>query len=598
MLVAMARDIRVLLVKLCDRVDNMRTLEFMKPEAQERIARETQEIYAPLANRLGIHRFKCELEDLAFKYLEPDAFTELSRLVSKGAKERERYMREMSEQLQRQISEHGFAGEVAGKQKHLYSVQRTMLQQRLDFEHVHDLVSFRVVVESVSDCYGVMGAVHSRYTPVPGRIKDYVALPKPNMYQSLHTTVLGPRRERIEVQICTRDMHRVAEDGIAAHWRYHEKLSGGADPKLAQRFAWLRELMEFQRDIKDPAEFLESIKVDLFQDEVYAFTPKGDVRVFPRGATAIDFAYGIHTEIGHHCSGTRVNGQPFPLRHKLRNGDVIEVITSPQQRPRKDWLEFAATSRARNRIRAYLRGEERERSVKLGRELLEKELHAHGISMQRFLKSDGDLTRTLSTLGVIDVNELFTAVGYGRIAPASVTRSLTQDGNQQREPVSSLREGRIEHFVRRVTGRDNATLRVSEIDEILVRYARCCNPLPGDEIVGFITRGRGITVHRRTCPKAFETDPQRRVAIAWDARVKTNRSVQLKVVTANRPGILASLGQAFSGQNVNLSAVSSRATEDERSINIFTFPCTDLSQLRVIMREVRKVQGVFSVDRI
>jgi GTP pyrophosphokinase len=395
-------------------------------------------------------------------------------------------------------------------------------------------------------------------------------------------------------------MHRVAEEGIAAHWTYQKSLSGGADPKLVQRFAWLRDLMEFQRDIKDPAEFLDSIKVDLFQDEVYAFTPKGDVRVFPRGATALDFAYSVHTEIGHHCTGTRVNGTITPLRHKLRNGDVIEVITSPQQRPKKEWLEFAATSRARNRIRALLREDERERSLKLGRELLEKELHANGISLQRLLKSEEDLQRLLRQLGVEDANELFTALGYGKIAPASLTRILTQPSAEggEAKPAPSLREGRIEHFVRRMTGRDAEGLKVSEIDDILVRYARCCNALPGDEIVGFITRGRGITVHRRDCSKAFEADPERRVAVTWDSRVKSNRSVQLKVITANRPGVLASMGQSFSTQNVNLSAVSSRAVEDGRSVNIFTFPCTDLNELKVIMRALRKVEGVFTVERI
>ena len=599
MLVAMSRDIRVLLVKLCDRVDNMRTLEFMKPDSQERIARETTEIFAPLAGRLGIHRFKTELEDLSFRYVEPEAYASLARLMSETEPARERFTAEMSDLLRKQIHEHGFAGEVSARTKHLFSIHRQMVQQRVDFEQLRDLVAFRVILESVADCYGVMGAIHSRYTPVPGRIKDYIALPKPNMYQSLHTTVIGPSRERVEVQIRTREMHRVAEEGIAAHWTYKERRSGGADPKLVQRFAWLRDLMEFQRDITDAAEFLDSIKVDLFQDEVYAFTPKGDVLVFPRGATAIDFAYAIHTEIGHHCSGTRVNGTLAPLRHKMRNGDIIEMLTSPDQRPKKEWLEFAATSRARNRIRSYLRNEERERSLKLGRELLEKELHGKGISLQRFLKNDAESRRVFDELNVHNENELFTAVGYGKISPATVTHVLTRAGEDEpANPAPSVREGRIEHFVRRITGRDSRRLKVSEIDDILVRYARCCNPLPGDEIVGFITRGRGITVHRSDCSKAFETDPERRVDVTWDSRVKSNRSVQLKVLTANRPGVLASMGQTFSEQDVNLSAVSSRAVEDGRSVNIFTFPCTDLQQLKTIMRALRKVEGVFSVERI
>jgi GTP diphosphokinase / guanosine-3',5'-bis(diphosphate) 3'-diphosphatase len=598
MLVAMARDIRVLLVKLCDRVDNMRTLEYMAPEAQERIARETMEIYAPLANRLGIQRFKSELEDLAFKFLEPDAYKRLEQLVARTQRERDKYIDEMSDQIRKQMAEHGFSGDVAGRPKHLYSVHRKMVQQKVEFEQVHDLMAFRIIVESVADCYGAMGAIHARYTPVPGRIKDYIALPKPNMYQSLHTTVIGPDRERIEIQIRTRDMHRVAEQGIAAHWRYKERLSGGVDPKLVQRFTWLRELMDYQKELKDPAEFIDSIKVDLFQDEVYVFTPKGDVRVFPRGATPIDFAYSIHTEIGHHCSGSRANGSITPLRYKLHNGDVVELITSAQQRPKKEWLEFVATSRAKNKIRAFLRAEERERSLKLGKELLEKELHNHGISMQRFLKSD-ELRRVLEHFKLLTADELYIAIGYGKIAPASLTAFLSPK-NTEGTPVAAaeLKEGRIEHLVRRVTGRDAVSIKISDIDDILVRYARCCNPLPGDEIVGFITRGRGVTVHRRNCAKSFETDPDRRVSISWDSRAKINRTVQLKVVTVNRPGLLAQMGETFNQQGVNISAVNSRAVEDGRSVNIFSFLCADLNQLKLMMRALLKLPGVFSVERI
>ncbi|HQM08326.1 MAG TPA: bifunctional (p)ppGpp synthetase/guanosine-3',5'-bis(diphosphate) 3'-pyrophosphohydrolase [Polyangiaceae bacterium] len=600
MLVAMSRDIRVLLLKLCDRVDNMRTLEFMKPDSQERIARETREVFAPLAARLGIHRFKTELEDLSFQFLETEAHQNLSRLMGETKAVRERFSREICEELRKQLHDHGFAGEVYRRTKHLYSIHRQMVEYNLDFEQLRDLVAFHVIMESVADCYGVMGAIHSRYTPIPGRIKDYIALPKPNMYQSLHTTVIGTRRERVEIQIRTKEMDRVAQEGIAAHWIYEDRLSGGADPKLMQRLGWLHDLLDVQREVKDAAEFLDSIRIDLFQDEVYAFTPKGEARVFPKGATAIDFAYAIHTEIGHHSSSARVNGTVSSLRHKLRNGDMIEMITSPDQRPKKEWLEFAATSRARNRIRAYLRNEERERSSKLGKELLEKELHDNGFSLQRFTKDDAELGRVLGELEIPTLQDLFIAVGYGKVAPASVTQTLSRsvDDGAKLKPKASVREGRIEHFVRRLMGKDVQGLKVSEIDDVLVRFARCCNPLPGDEIIGFITRGRGITVHRRDCTKAFETDPDRRIAVVWDSRVKANRSVQLKVLTVNRPGLLASMGQAFSDQDINLTAVTSRAVEDGRAMNIFTFPCADLSQLKIIMRALRKVQGVFSVERV
>src|SRR5580692_11428513 len=359
MVVAMARDIRVLLVKLCDRVDNMRTLEFMSREAQERIARETIEIYAPLANRLGMQSFKSELEDLSFKWLEPDAYHDVIAQLQTTKKERDKYIADVCKTLSSRLASQNFAAEVHGRAKHLYSIYRKMKDQQTGVEGVHDLIAFRVVVESVSDCYATLGVIHSQWTPVPGRFKDYIALPKPNMYQSLHTTVIGPGRERIEIQIRTHEMHRVAERGIAAHWKYKERGGGGGVAEQdAQRFSWLRQLLEWQKELKDPAEFLEGVKVDLFQDEVYVFTPKGDVRVFPRGATPVDFAFAIHTHLGEHITGARVNGKLEPLRYKLRNGDVIEVVTSAHQHPSKDWLEFTGTTRARAKIRNYLRAEQ------------------------------------------------------------------------------------------------------------------------------------------------------------------------------------------------------------------------------------------------
>ena len=351
MVIAMSQDIRVLLVKLCDRLDNMRTLEHMESEAQERIARETMEIYAPLASRLGIQRIKSELEDLSFKYLEHDAHKLIVQKLAHSQKERERYIEGVCRTITSRLAEHGFAAEVQGRAKHLYSIQRKMVEQQSEFEQVFDILAFRICVESVADCYAVLGVMHSKWVPIPGRFRDYIALPKPNMYQSLHTTVIGPGRQRIEIQIRTHEMHRVAEHGVAAHWRYKERISGGVDPKDAEKFSWLRELADYQKNLKDPAEFLESVKIDLFPDEVYVFTPKGDVRVLPRGATPVDFAYAIHSEVGHHCSGARANGQIVPIRYKLRSGDVIEVITSPNQHPSKDWLDFAASSRARTRIR-------------------------------------------------------------------------------------------------------------------------------------------------------------------------------------------------------------------------------------------------------
>jgi GTP pyrophosphokinase len=601
MVVAMSRDIRVLLVKLCDRLDNMRTLDFMNPESQERIARETMDIYAPLANRLGIARFKAELEDLSFKYLDPQAYQDLNAKVTKSKKERDRYITDVAKTLSGRLAEQGFPADVQGRAKHLYSIYRKMKTQDCDFEQVYDVIAFRVIVESVADCYATLGVIHSRWTPIPGRFKDYVALPKPNMYQSLHTTVIGPGRERIEIQIRTHEMQRVAEHGIAAHWKYKERISGGIDPKDAEKFGWLRQLMEFQKDMKDPAEFLESVKVDLFTDEVYVFTPKGDVRVFPRGATPIDFAYTIHTEVGNHCSGARVNGAIVPLKYKLRNGDVVEVMTSPNQHPSKDWVDHVVSGRAKSKVRAYLRTEQRDKSLKLGRELLEKGLHARGISLQRFLKSPEDVKRVEEANKVASEEELFINIGYGKIAAEDVADLLappSQNGAPPSIPSPELREGRIESIVRKVTGKATGGIKLNGIDDVLVRYAKCCNPLPGDQIIGFITRGRGITVHRRGCPKAFDTDPERRVEISWDSKAKINRPVQLRITTANRPGILATVGQTFSGQGINISEANCRASDDGKAVSVFTFDCSDLSQLKTVMRALQKVEGVVGVDRV
>ena len=602
MVVAMARDIRVLLIKLCDRVDNMRTLEHMKPEAQERIARETIEIYAPLANRLGIQAFKSELEDLSFRWLEPDSYQEVKNAVQKTAKERDKYIVEVSKTLAGRLAEQGFAAEVTGRAKHLYSVWRKMKANECTIEQIHDIIAFRVSVESVSDCYAALGVIHSRWTPVPGRFKDYIALPKPNMYQSLHTTVIGPGRERIEIQIRTHEMNRVAERGIAAHWKYKEKHGGGIADSDAERFGWLRQLMEWQKDLKDPAEFLEGVKVDLFQDEVYVFTPKGEVRVFPRGSTPVDFAFAIHSQLGEHITGARVNGKLEPLRYKLRNGDVLDIVTAPHQQPSKDWLDIAVTTRARAKIRNFLRQEQRDKSLKLGRELLEREFQKSSVSLTKLLKNEPELRKLLETLSVGNLDELFIGIGYGKIDPKDVLDVVappSMDGAKS-VPPEQLREGRLAGFVRKVANQvrgDDGGIRLNGIDDVLVRYAKCCNPLPGDDILGFITRGRGVTIHRRGCNKAFDTDPERRVEISWDSKAKINRAVQLRVVTANRPGILATVGHTFSNMGINISEANCRAGDDGKAVNVFTFLCSDLNQLKGVMRALQKVQGVVAVER-
>jgi GTP pyrophosphokinase len=601
MVVAMARDIRVLLVKLCDRLDNMRTLDHMSAEAQERIARETMDIYAPLANRLGMSRIKSELEDLAFRYVEPDAYKELAAKVQKSQKERERYITDVCRTLQSRLAEQGFAAEVSGRGKHLYSIYRKLMAQKCDFEQVYDIVAFRVIVESVADCYAAIGVIHSKWTPVPGRFKDYIALPKPNQYKSLHTTVIGPGRERIEIQTRTHDMHRVAEQGIAAHWKYKERQGGGMDPKDAESFAWLRELMEVQKELKDPAEFLESVKVDLFQDEVYVFTPKGDVYVFPRGATPVDFAYTIHTDVGNHCAGARVNGAIVSLRYKLHSGDVVEILTNPSQMPNKDWLDFTVTGRARAKIRNVLRSDQRERGLKLGKELLERELHERGVQLSKLLKSSDETRKLNERFKVTTTDELLLSIGYGKVKASEVGEFVVPtpvpaDPPPPITPAEALLEEQA--LAARKAAKESAGIRLNGIDDILVRYARCCSPLSGDDIVGFITRGRGITVHRRGCTKAFDNDPERRVDISWEPKAKIKRPVQVKIMTADRPGILATMGQTFKECSVNVTEAICRTGDDGRASNIFSFQCADVAELKGIMTALRKVAGVLHVERV
>lgn len=596
MIVAMARDIRVILIKLCDRLDNMRSLEFMSTDGQERIARETMEIYAPLAGRLGIHLLKAELEDLSFKYLDPDAYTYVREQMDKTRKDRERYLESVCRTIASRLAEQGFAADVTGRAKHLYSIQRKLREQDSTFDQLYDLIAFRICVETISDCYSVLGVVHSRWTPIPGRFKDMIALPKPNMYQSLHTTVIGPSRQRIEIQIRTHEMHRVAEYGVAAHWKYKE---GGVDPKDAERFGWLRELAEYQRQVKDPVEFLENVKIDLFADEVYVFTPKGDVRVLPRGATPIDFAYAIHSQVGERCSGARANGQIVPLRYKLRSGDTIEIITSNTAQPNRDWLGYCKTPRALTKIRNYLRAEQRQKSINLGRELLENEMRSVEMSYAKFSKNEAEQRRIAGQFKLQTLEELLLYVGHGKLSADDVVEAMkTREGPTDSAPPPDLKEGKLQQIARRLTGRDFTGIRVSGEDDVLIRFAKCCNPLPGDPIVGFITRGRGVTVHRRQCPKTFDMDPARRIEVTWDTKAKINRPVQLRVTTSTSPGILAVISQVFSAQRLNISEANCRAGDDGRACNTFTFSVSDLDQLRNVMRDIKKISGVLEVERV
>ena len=594
MLLAMAKDIRVILLKFCDRLDNMRTLGHLPAEKQERIAAETMQIYAPLAHRLGIQWIKCELEDLSFKYTYPEEYAELSREVAKTRDERQSYIKDVEQLIHAEMVGFDIRCRVHGRAKHLWSLRSKMHRTRRSFDEIHDAIGFRIITDSIKHCYEALGVAHSAWKPIPGRFKDFIALPKPNLYQSLHTAVIGPRGERIEIQIRTEEMHLVAEQGIAAHWKYKEGKSAVADKDDA-KFAWLRQLMESQKDLKDPTEFIESVKVDLFGDEVYVFTPGGDVKALPKGACPIDFAYAVHSKVGDHCSGARVNNVIVPLRYQLRNGDTLEIITSPNQKPNKDWLKLVKTARARTKIRHWLRGEQRERASSLGRDMLEKALRKWGVSLSKALKR-GQLETAARELRCHSVEDLICQVGYGKVTPTAVAKVLVP----QTESTSDAPAPVLEDPAPRKLSKHQAPsgIRVQGESDVLVRFARCCMPLPGDHILGFITRGRGVTVHRQSCPKALDLDPDRRIEVEWGPNDKGHHDVTVQVLCADKPGLLAHISQAFTDAGANITQAHCRATDDGRAVNTFHATVSGVSQLKSIVRSVMSIKGVYTVNRV
>jgi len=595
MLLAMARDIRVILVKLCDRLDNMRSLYHLPPEKQERIAAETMQIYAPLANRLGIQWVKVELEDLAFKYLYPGEYEQLAADVAKTRAERLEYIHHVEKLIQKEMGDNGVPCEVMGRAKHLYSIYQKMKRTQRPFEEIHDAIGFRVITDTQMHCYQALGVSHQTWTPIPGRFKDYIALPKPNLYQSLHTAVIGPRGERIEIQIRTTEMNLVAEHGIAAHWKYKEGKPVAINDE--KKFAWLRQLMESQKELHDPTEFLESVKIDLFGDEVYVFTPGGDVKALPKGSCPIDFAYAVHSSIGDHCSGARVNGMIVPLRYQLRNGDTIEIITSPNQKPNKDWLKLVKTARARTKIRYLLRQEQRDKAVVLGNDLLDKALRKHNTTLHR---AEKQLQHAARELRCVTVDELIIQIGYGKITTQQVLeKALPELAKRAEDQAEKKTESMLKTLLRKVTRRTSSSgIKVAGEEDVLVRFAKCCSPLPGDQIVGFITRGRGVTVHRRDCDKGLDLDPERRIDVEWDGVGKTQHEVAIQVLCADKPGLLAHISQSFTDQGVNISQAHCRATEDGRAVNTFHASVKDLDQLKQVIRSLSRIKGVFSVDRV
>jgi len=602
MIVAMGKDVRVILVKLADRLHNMRTLGHMAYEKQLRIGQETLDIYAPLASRLGISSIKVELEDLAFRYTEPDRFYELVQKVAKKKKEREKYIEEVMKILNDEMGKrfkNNF--KLQGRPKHLYSIHKKMAASNLDYEQVYDVLAFRILVSSIPQCYEVLGHIHTLWKPVPGRFKDYIAIPKANNYQSLHTTVIGPGAERIEIQIRTEEMNLIAESGIAAHWKY--KNSGKVDIKLEEQMEWLQELISLHQQSGSSGEFLENIKTDLFDSHIYVFTPKGDVREFREGATPIDFAYAIHTDVGNNCVAARINGKMVPLRTRMKSGDTVEVMTSKNKTPSKDWLKYCVTSKAKSRIRAFIQEEERKRAREIGADLLEKEMRKYGMSAQKMLNDELIMeNEELRKSGANDLEDLYVRVGYGKVLPKQVILALSPEAI---EPEDSKKE---ESFLSKAyksavqrKKKSRSIISVDGMDDILVRFAKCCSPIPGDPIKGFISRGRGITIHKSDCEKIFAIDHDRSVEVEWTVKSApegVERIVRLRVVAQDIPGLLKLMSETFSSLGINIFNAQIRTTKDRKAVCMFDVAVKDTSHLNKAIQNLSKIKGIMGVTRM
>lgn len=592
MMLAMSADIRILLVRLADRIHNMRTLEYQTPEKQQYIAKETLDLYAPLANRLGINWMKVELEDLAFRYLENEAYNELAKRVAKKKEKRDQYTEEVKAIIKREMDKFALKGEVEGRAKHFYSIYNKMQEQNLDFDDVYDLTAFRIVLDAdkEKECYEALSMVHALWKPVPGRFKDYIAMPKANNYRSLHTTVIGPYGERVEIQIRTRAMHDWAEEGIAAHWRYKEKRSDlvGDEEQIKK----LRELLEAQQELKNPREFMSNLKLALFPDDVYVFTPRGDVQSFPKGATPIDFAYSIHTDIGNQCVGAKVNRAIVPLKYQLRNGDTVEIITQAGHHPSKDWLKFVVTSKAIAKIKNYVKIEERTKCVALGRELLDKEFRKHHLKFSQLIKSD-DMKDIFNEYSVIGLDDLLALIGYGRVSAKRIVHHFLPD----EEP--SAGETVVAKTRPKASGGQSPVgISLTGIEDVMVRFAKCCNPIPGDEIVGYISRGRGVSVHTSFCPKARNMDSERLVDVQWSIKEKHTYPVDMRVVGRDKKGILAEVSAVISSLDTNISRAEISTNPDIEATLEFRIDVNDLAQFNQIVSAIKKLKDVMSVERV
>jgi len=593
MLLSMAQDARVILVKLADRLHNMRTLEHLVEDRRNRIALETREIYAPLAHRLGMAAIRWELEDLAFKFLEPEEYRGLIKKIKRRRKERERHILEMQKPLEQALAEVDIQAEVMGRPKHLWSIYRKIKDRGTPYEEIYDLMAMRVITDTVQNCYAALGIIHSKWTPVPERFHDYIATPKSNMYRSLHTTVFGPEGRRYEIQLRTEEMHRTAEYGIAAHWRYKEdEAENKGLTEVDEALTWFRQVLEWQQDTAEPEEFMEFLHMDLFRGEIFVFTPEGEVRALPQGATPIDFAYTVHTEVGHHCSGARINGHITPLSRELTNGDTVEVITNPKQHPNRDWLAFVKTSRARTRIRRWIRQEEFDSAFKIGKDLLKRTLKK---AKQLIPEKEDELLAAATALGYQDFDQVYAALGRGDVGPTRVIKQFHPDHDPGEVAKDSPSAWERLTTRLRISGRG---VRIQGVDNLMVQYSRCCQPVPGDSVIGYVTRGRGVSIHRNDCPNilALSQDPERRVDIEWVAEKDDRIFVKLYMRGTDRRGLLSDVAKAITNTGTDISNADMRTTDGGMS-GEFSVEVRDLSHLEKVKRSISSVKGVLEVER-
>lgn len=592
MLLAMADDIRVILIKLADRMHNMRTLQYhTNPAKQRKIAKETLDIYAPIAARLGIFRIKNELENIAFKYILPQEYERIENLVAIGKEERDKYIETVKAYIRGKMDENLLPCEVLGRYKNSYSIYQKMIKQNLDFEEVYDIIAFRIILDTIPQCYEALGLVHALWKPIAKKFKDYIGMPKPNMYQSLHTTVIGPYGERIEIQIRTHDMDRVAQSGIAAHWSYKEGKT--ADPKTAETFAWVQEIVENQANIKDPDEFLENVRIDLFPDEIYVFTPRGQIKSLPKGATPVDFAYAIHTEVGDQCIGAKVNGRMVPLKYQLQTGESVSVITQKDHQPSKDWLGFVKTVKARSKIRQWIKTLEKERSLTLGREMCDKAFRKVKLNFHTISKTP-EMDAVVDGFGFKTLDDLVIAIGYGKITPLQLVRKLLpkSDGDGEQQSLLNRLMGKVRKK------KIGSGVIVKGVDDILVRFGKCCQPVPGDAIIGFITRGSGVTVHRGGCVNALKTNPERLIEVEWDAATKEAFPVKIRIRAMDRMALLADVAAAISKSGANIINANTQTEENKQVTSFFTLEVSDKEKLDQIISSLKKIKQVIDVDRV